>query len=65
MEKTIALTGAEIKVEYGGGANAWLRNDGASTVYAARTTNADDVVTIPAGGTETATVSDEMAVDDE
>ena len=53
MEKTIALTGAEIKVEYGGGANAWLRNDGTSTVYAARTAGivegADGVTSIPAG----------------
>ena len=53
MEKTIALTGAEIKVEYGGGCNAWLRNDGTSTVYAARTAGIvagnDGVTSIPAG----------------
>ena len=53
MEKTIALTGAEIKVEYGGGANAWLRNDGTATIYAAKsagiTAGADGVLSIPAG----------------
>lgn len=53
-EKTIALTGAEVKIEYGGGCNAWLRNDGAATVYAAKaagiTAGADGVVAVPAGG---------------
>lgn len=53
-EKTIALTGAEAKIEYGGGCNAWLRNDGAATVYAAKTSGvtagADGVVAVPAGG---------------
>ncbi len=52
-EKTITLSGAETKIEYGGGANAWLRNDGTATVYAARTAGivagADGVVSIPAG----------------
>ena len=51
--KTIALTGAEIRADYSGGANAWLRNDGATTVYAATapgvTAGADGVVSIPAG----------------
>ena len=52
-EKTIALSGAEVKVTFSGG-NAWLRNDGASAVYAAKTAGvtagADGVVSIPAGG---------------
>ena len=52
-EKTIALSGAEVKVTFSGG-NAWIRNDGASTVYAAKTAGitagADGVVSIPAGG---------------
>lgn len=51
--KTIALTGAETKVEYFGGANVWLRNDGTSAVYASATpgvaAGADGVVSIPAG----------------
>ncbi len=51
--KTIALTGAEIRVDYSGGTNAWLRNDGATTVYASAvpgvTAGADGVVSIPAG----------------
>ena len=51
--KTIALTGAEIRADYSGGTNAWLRNDGATTVYAATapgvTAGADGVVSIPAG----------------
>lgn len=53
-EKTIALTGAEVKIEYGGGCNAWLRNDGTATIYAAKsagiTAGADGVVAVPAGG---------------
>lgn len=52
-EKTIALSGAETEVHFSGG-NAWLRNDGASAVYAAKTAGvtagADGVVSIPAGG---------------
>ena len=32
--KTIALSGAEIRADYSGGTNAWLRNDGTATVYA-------------------------------
>ena len=52
-EKTIALSGAETEVHFSG-ANAWLRNDGASTVYAAKTAGvtagADGVISIPAGG---------------
>ena len=52
-EKTIALSGAEVKVTFSGG-NAWIRNDGASAVYAAKTAGvtagADGVVSIPAGG---------------
>ena len=51
--KTIALTGAEIRANYSGGTNAWLRNDGTATVYAstapAVTPGADGVVSIPAG----------------
>ena len=52
-EKTIALTGAETEVHFSGG-NAWLRNDGAAVVYAAKTAGvaggADGVISIPAGG---------------
>ena len=51
--KTIPLAGGEIKVEYSGGANAWLRNDGTAAVYASAapgvTAGADGVVSIPAG----------------
>lgn len=51
--KTIALTGAEIRADYSGGTNAWLRNDGTATVYASTapgvTAGADGVVSIPAG----------------
>ena len=51
--KTINLTGAETEVHFSGG-NAWLRNDGAAVVYAAKTAGitagADGVVSIPAGG---------------
>ena len=51
--KTISLTGEEIKVDYSGGTNAWLRNDGTATVYASTapgvTAGADGVVSIPAG----------------
>ena len=51
--KTIALTGAEIRADYSGGTNAWLRNDGTATVYASTapgvTANADGTVSIPAG----------------
>lgn len=51
--KTVALTGAEIRANYSGGANAWLRNDGTATVYASTapgvTAGADGVVSIPAG----------------
>lgn len=51
--KTIALSGAEIRVNYSGGTNAWLRNDGTATVYASTapgvTAGADGVVSIPAG----------------
>ena len=49
--KTIVLTGAEIRADYSGGTNAWLRNDGATTVYASAapgvTAGADGVVSIP------------------
>lgn len=52
--KTIPLSGEEIKVEYSGGANAWLRNDGAAAVYASAaagiTPGADGVIEIPSGG---------------
>lgn len=51
--KTIALTGAEIRADYSGGTNAWLRNDGTTTVYASTapgvTAGADGVVSIPPG----------------
>lgn len=51
--KTIALSGAEIRANYSGGTNAWLRNDGTTTVYASAapgvTAGADGVVSIPAG----------------
>ena len=51
--KTIALSGAEIRVNYSGGTNAWLRNDGTTVVYASTmpgvTAGADGVVSIPAG----------------
>ena len=51
--KTISLTGSEVKVEFYG-TNAWLRNDGTSTVYAGKTAGvtagADGVVSVPAGG---------------
>lgn len=50
---TISLTGSEVKAEFYG-TNAWLRNDGTSTVYAGKTAGvtagADGVVSIPAGG---------------
>ena len=51
--KTISLSGEEIKVEYSGGANAWLRNDGTAAVYASGapgiSAGADGTVSIPAG----------------
>lgn len=51
--KTIVLTGEEIRADYSGGTNAWLRNDGTATVYASGapgvTAGADGVVSIPAG----------------
>ena len=51
--KTITLTGTEIRAGYSGGANAWLRNDGADVIYAAAvpgiTVGSDGVVSIPAG----------------
>lgn len=51
-EKTIALSGAEVKVTFSGG-NAWLRNDGAAVVYASKTAGvtagANGVVSIPTG----------------
>lgn len=51
--KTISLTGAEIRADYSGGTNAWLRNDGTTTVYASTapgvTAGADGTVSIPAG----------------
>ena len=51
--KTIALSGAEIRANYSGGTNAWLRNDGTTVVYASTvpgiTAGADGVVSIPAG----------------
>lgn len=51
--KTITLDGSEVKVEFYG-TNAWLRNDGTSTVYAGKTAGvtagAYGVVSVPAGG---------------
>ena len=51
--KKIVFTGEEIRADYSGGTNAWLRNDGTATVYAstapAVTPGADGVVSIPAG----------------
>ncbi len=51
-ELTITLAGSEEKAEFSG-SNAWLRNDGTDTVYAAKsagvTAGADGVVAIPAG----------------
>ena len=51
-ELTITLAGSEEKAEFAGG-NAWLRNDGTDTIYAAKsagvTAGADGVVAIPAG----------------
>ena len=51
--KSIVFTGEEIRADYSGGTNAWLRNDGTATVYAstapAVTPGADGVVSIPAG----------------
>ncbi|MGN1422986.1 MAG: hypothetical protein ACI4XA_06385 [Oscillospiraceae bacterium] len=51
--KTIVLTGTETIADYGKGFNAWIRNDGSTVVYAARTAGvaagADGVVSIPAG----------------
>ena len=51
--KTITLSGEEIKVEYSGGCNAWLRNDGTAAVYASGapgiSAGADGTVSIPAG----------------
>ena len=51
--KTIALSGAEIRADYSGGTNAWLRNDGTATVYASGapgiSAGADGTVSIPAG----------------
>ena len=51
--KTIVLTGEEIRADYSGGTNAWLRNDGTAVVYASAeagiSAGADGVVSIPAG----------------
>lgn len=51
--KTIALSGAEIRVSYGGGTNVWLRNDGTDAIYASTTpgitAGADGTASIPAG----------------
>ena len=52
-EITVTLSGSESEARFSG-ANAWLRNDGAATVYAAKTAGvtagADGVVAVPAGG---------------
>ena len=51
--KTIALSGAEIRADYGGGTNIWLRNDGTGAIYASTTpgitAGADGTASIPAG----------------
>ena len=51
--KTITLTGAEIRADYSGGTNVWLRNDSTAVVYASAeagiSAGADGVVSIPAG----------------
>ena len=51
--QTTTLTGSEVKAEFYG-TNAWLRNDGTSTIYASKlpsvTAGADGVVSVPAGG---------------
>lgn len=51
--QTITLTGSEVKADFYG-TNAWLRNDGTSTVYAGKSPSvaagADGVVSVPAGG---------------
>lgn len=51
-EITITLAGSEVKAEYSG-SNAWLRNDGTATIYAAKTAGivagAAGVTSIPAG----------------
>ena len=51
--KTIVLTGEEIRADYSGGTNVWLRNDGTATVYASGapgiSAGADGTVSIPAG----------------
>lgn len=53
MVKTVILEGAEVAVAFTG-ANAWLRNDGEKAIYASKnagiSAGADDVVSIPAGG---------------
>ena len=52
-EITVTLSGSESEAQFNG-ANAWLRNDGAATVYAAKTSGvtagADGTVAVPAGG---------------
>ena len=52
-EITVTLSGSESEAQFSG-ANAWLRNDGAATVYAAKTAGvtagADGTVAVPAGG---------------
>lgn len=50
---TITLEGSEVRADFFG-TNAWLRNDGTSTIYAGRkpgvVSGADGVVSVPAGG---------------
>ena len=52
-EITVTLSGSESEAQFSG-ANAWLRNDGAATIYAAKTSGvtagAAGVVAVPAGG---------------
>lgn len=55
--KTITLTGGEVAVTGLDGSNAHIRNDGAGTIYAAKTAGitagADGVASIPAGQSDT------------
>lgn len=50
---TITLEGSEVRADFFG-TNAWLRNDGTSTIYAGRkpgvVSGVDGVVSVPAGG---------------
>lgn len=53
IAKTITLTGTEVRTEYSGGANAWLRNDGTTVMFASAapgvSAGSDGVIAIPSG----------------